>query len=636
VTGVQLSVEWALWGKEPQSRDYKLLECSGGSIGADSFTEAITRYSPGNLDRLPQVTVSWLRPHEGQRYLAMAIHDEGPGLHDPGGRKIVFTRYFCAPYHQIAEQAGSYQSMFAAFDPFRLEVGQHDVVPPTPLGPELDGPVSPLAFQVAGLLLTCRPVCILQADLVTLDKRLRFLDSVMALLPYGMRSELSASTWASSTAKHKLRLFFAGAERGGDEHIVVWDQPDQGRTGRRHIDHYLAWLANGPEAAQARLASLATPVKFNEQDIDKVISSLIESPPSAPRAQENGAPWPWAGSRPPVPQADVVAILRSFGRCLDEDDPVILEPDMGRLSTLLEGGPIPADDQQEYQRVLKENRLLFEGRPVPPRVQQDFYRLLVRLAFGPALTYQQYCMLEYCAGGRMHGPLLAVLDPSSPDRRAGLLIWNGLAGGDLAVGSEEPPAVLVRAAASEDLSDEHAQVLCGIALTSLSRPTANLDREHLREVLAEYGYLAGVLYRLYPREDEFQRRWLEILLRLAHGNRLTGRALQEVLDNPAFPPTPALFAAALALTDVGNRAMAERSYSRGVLRHAGFDSEERDSLLDFLPSPAGSAIPLPGETGHPGPGIHRQPSTMSWPLMIVWLVVILIFSILLYYAVGSL
>ena len=46
MTGVKLSVEWALWGKETQSRDYRLLECSDGRIGAGAFTEAITRYSP--------------------------------------------------------------------------------------------------------------------------------------------------------------------------------------------------------------------------------------------------------------------------------------------------------------------------------------------------------------------------------------------------------------------------------------------------------------------------------------------------------------------------------------------------------------------------------------------------------------
>ena len=92
----------------------------------------------------------------------------------------------------------------------------------------------------------------------------------------------------------------------------------------------------------------------------------------------------------------------------------------------------------------------------------------------------------------------------------------------------------------------------------------------------------------------------------------------------------------LTLTDTGNRAMAERSYSRGVLRHARIDSEERDSLLDFLPSPTGSVTPLPGDTGHPSRGTHRQPTAMTWPLMIICVVVILIFLILLNYAVGSL
>ena len=566
MTRPQMSVEWALWGKGAHSRDYRLLECSDGSIGAGAFTEAITRYSPGNLERLPQVTVSWLRPQDGERYLAMAIHDEGPGLHDLSGRKIVFTRYFCVPYTEIAEQAVSYQAMYAALVPRTLVVGQRDVIPAVPSAHALKGPVNPLSLQVAGLLLTCRPVCILHADLVGLDDRLRFLDSVMALLPYGMRSELSASTWVSSTTKHKLRLFFAGAERASDDHIVVWDRPDQRRIGRRYIDRYLAWLVNGAERAQAVLADLNAPVKFNEQDIEEVVSTLIESPALGPGAGETTGSWFWPGSRPPA-SIDVAAILRSCGQRLDEGDPVILEPDMSKLSTLLEGGPVPAEDQLEYQRIIKENRLLFAGRQVPGRVQPEFYRLLVRLAFKPTLTYQEYCRLEDCAGGQLHEALLAVLDPSLADRRAGLLIRNGLAGGDLAHGLEEPPAVLFRAAADGQLLDGHARILAGIALSYLDHHAADLDREDIREILTEYGYLADVLCRLYPDDGEYQRTWLMALLRLTHGDRLAGRVLREILDNPGHPPTPALFAATLTMTDAGNRAIAERSYSRGVLRH---------------------------------------------------------------------
>ena len=459
----------------------------------------------------------------------------------------------------------------------------------------------------------------------------------MTLLPYGMRSELSASTWVSSTTKHKLRLFFAGAERAGDDHIVVWDRPDRGRFGRRYIDHYLAWLANGAEGAQAVLASLNTPVKFNEQDIEEVISGLIESPAPGPGAHEVTTSYFLPGSRPPAPQRDVIAILRSCGQRLDEGEPVILEPDMSKLSTLLEGGQVPAEDQLEYQRVIKENRLLFAARPVPPRVQPDFYRLLVRLAFNPKLTYQQYCRLEDCAGGQMHEPLLAVLDQSSVDWRAGLLIQNGLAGGDLAHDLKGPPAVLLRAAADEQLLDDHARILCRIALGYLNHHAVDLDREDLREVLTEYGYLAGVLCRLYPADGDYQRNCLTVLLRLAHGNKLTRRALREILDNPDYPPTPALFAAALTITDTKDTAIAERSNTRGVLRHANFGSVERDNLLDLLPSSAEPVTGPPrGGMDQPGPGTHRQAAAATWPLTIAWLVVILIFSILLYYAVGNL
>jgi hypothetical protein len=284
----------------------------------------------------------------------------------------------------------------------------------------------------------------------------------------------------------------------------------------------------------------------------------------------------------------------------------------------------------------RNNRLLFADRAVPPHLQHEFYWLLVQVAFGPSLTYQQYCKLEDCAGGRLHKPLLAVLDPASPDRRVGLLIWNGLTGGDLAVGPEEPAAVLVRSAADEELSAEHGRILCGIALGFLNRPTANLDREVLREVLAEYGYLAGVLQDLCWGNGEYQRNSLESLLRLAYGNRLTGSELREILDNPRHPPTPALFVAALALTDTQNRAAAERSYSRGTVRHAGIDSDERDILLRSLPAPTGSVTPLPGETGHPSPGAHRQTAAAAWPLIVICVVAILIILFLLNDAVGSL
>ena len=52
----------------PSDRGYRLLDCSDGSVSADSFTEVITRYSPGTLDKLPQVTISWFSDQGEQNY----------------------------------------------------------------------------------------------------------------------------------------------------------------------------------------------------------------------------------------------------------------------------------------------------------------------------------------------------------------------------------------------------------------------------------------------------------------------------------------------------------------------------------------------------------------------------------------
>ena len=55
---VPVTAEWALWGKEPSDLEYRLLRTGEGAIGHREFEENITRYSPGALHDLPQVTVN--------------------------------------------------------------------------------------------------------------------------------------------------------------------------------------------------------------------------------------------------------------------------------------------------------------------------------------------------------------------------------------------------------------------------------------------------------------------------------------------------------------------------------------------------------------------------------------------------
>src|SRR6516225_8273085 len=100
-TSVTVAAEWAFWGKTASDRGYRLLSCSEGTLKPDEFTELLTRYSPGTLDRLPQVAISW-SPQGDQSFLGIAIHDRAEqGFYDAEGREIVFTRYFCVPYRDL-------------------------------------------------------------------------------------------------------------------------------------------------------------------------------------------------------------------------------------------------------------------------------------------------------------------------------------------------------------------------------------------------------------------------------------------------------------------------------------------------------------------------------------------------------
>jgi hypothetical protein len=143
------------------------------------------------------VTVSYVSTRQpGGDYLALAIHDQiKSGQHggtDNLGRPITFTTYFCLPYQQLAGASAGYHELYEALSCQRLPArdGQPlriTVTPSSLLSPAIDS----MATRVAALLLTGRPVCVLGAQETTLSERLRFIDTVMGLLPYGMRARMS-------------------------------------------------------------------------------------------------------------------------------------------------------------------------------------------------------------------------------------------------------------------------------------------------------------------------------------------------------------------------------------------------------------------------------------------------------------
>jgi len=99
---ILVSAQWALHGKAPDGEGYRVLACSAGELGKTNFADALSRFTLGALDTLPQVSVSFLAPatRPGGSYLALAIHwfatdgqryASGVPQRDDHGRAIAFT-----------------------------------------------------------------------------------------------------------------------------------------------------------------------------------------------------------------------------------------------------------------------------------------------------------------------------------------------------------------------------------------------------------------------------------------------------------------------------------------------------------------------------------------------------------------
>jgi len=215
-----------------------------------------------------QGTASWGPARQssvGESVLGLALCD-WTDLSDVAGRSVAGTAYLCAPFSALAAAgAATYQFLYSALrtnPQVTAAIGQPSGAPGAGTGAEagssagdgaagrdaavrlgapqghgvdqlakpLGGENFRLAAAVAGLLL-CQPVALVdpvgagqrpardetEADRwARAEARLAFLDAVAALLPYGQRARLVASTWADSATEHRIRLAYTDQARQGD------------------------------------------------------------------------------------------------------------------------------------------------------------------------------------------------------------------------------------------------------------------------------------------------------------------------------------------------------------------------------------------------------------------------------------
>ncbi|GGN97341.1 hypothetical protein [Microbispora bryophytorum] len=309
-----IGFEWALEGKRPGSYDeYGLLEWSDGRLDREVFDKLRHRYTASTAGDLPQVTIGTARISENGQisyYLVLAIR-QWSGHRDFANRKIAYTRWFYVPYEQLVDRPVSYTALYTAFAALPLEPRPPLTVTVPPYDPGVMAP-GPDTFSAAALLLNGRPVCVVGADTVPMIDRLRFADTVAALLPYGTRTRFTAATWTSSTSEHSIKLSFARYAPEGAQ-TVVW-----GRAADSVLDqtpsklcHQFYTRSDVPAAEMiARLARQTEPLSI-EKDRPKVLQ-LVElsgsaapepepepdrSPPAAPPALPTGSTEPTVAYR---------------------------------------------------------------------------------------------------------------------------------------------------------------------------------------------------------------------------------------------------------------------------------------------------------------------------------------------------
>ncbi len=287
-SGVPVIVDWSLWDSDRPGAPPRLLASSDGPGVADDLAGLLALRPESGSD----VAFTGL-VHQDQDYLGVVLEvplSAVPETRPEGDPKSVKAMgCFLVPYDQIAAGTVSYQALHA---------GLRALIPPIESGTAAEVLLEPINLDqaerslpnenclttTAALLLTGHPVCVLGADATSVEDRLRFLDDVTALLPYGMRSRLGVSTWASGESEG-LRLYFSATASSAGVHTIDWNSSILPPVEDRYAAGYLTWLQStkGPGAI---LVERTAQLGFGQADIQALLAGLGIADGKQPRSLE--------------------------------------------------------------------------------------------------------------------------------------------------------------------------------------------------------------------------------------------------------------------------------------------------------------------------------------------------------------
>ncbi|GAA1750661.1 hypothetical protein GCM10009681_22190 [Luedemannella helvata] len=259
-------------GKRPGAADdfAVIADSTGGRQRADldRITRRMIPGNPGATTRGP-AALPWVMagPVAGDR-IGVAIIDwpEEP-VHDAFGRPAVEMRYVDCAFAHLADAGVGYDQLAGVVSGLRLP-------PAGPLAPALGPPdlaatarlidedFSWYAATAASLL--DGALVLRDAPDVPVVRRVHLLEALSSLLPYGVRGELSLSTYLSPLTATNTRLGFgAGAVRG--VRSVPWRGPGGGPRLSAAARRYLGLLREIRDAAGADTRALLATLRADER-----------------------------------------------------------------------------------------------------------------------------------------------------------------------------------------------------------------------------------------------------------------------------------------------------------------------------------------------------------------------------------
>lgn len=250
---VRLTADWAVLGKHPgRVMGYEVLDGSLPTDRAKLYLWGATTGVPDNRD--PAESLPWRvflgSVRNDPTPVCAAVETTWDGSADGTGAPSYAWRLLLLEWPEASAAGLTWSALDQVLPREQLPASGTGVgltVPRTPAA-DLAATADLLGFEwtarVAALLLDNQKVAITAppgAALPDVAERVRILDAVCSLLPYGCRAWLSGATWTGQS-EHTLRLIFAPTARTGQ--LDVWlgagSPPEpQGAVARSYLNELL-------------------------------------------------------------------------------------------------------------------------------------------------------------------------------------------------------------------------------------------------------------------------------------------------------------------------------------------------------------------------------------------------------------